>query len=608
MNLPASNSVEYSWLKVLTWAFLFYLVWNWKSMFFVYSQGVLPGPDDFMRLNQVQNWLSGQGWYDLRAYNVSPPLGADIHWSRFMDVPIGLLISFFKLFTDVTHAQRITAIIWPLILFLATLSAMVALCDRLADKQHRLLVLFFFVMSMSTLAEFRPGRFDHHNIQILLLILIMLGIAGGLGRFSNYLIGILVSLSIVIGLDSLLLIITLLGFLALEWGFKRQGSDVRLLHTGIAMGLSGILFYVVSFPPERWFSNNACDAFSVLYLLALVLLSATFIVLFIFSKAKFLTEDNSFLKRLLFGGTLAIVIISLLFILFPHCLDGPLSNVNPELKVRWLDKITEAKGLIESLSINPEHWIPQGIYLAIMLTVMVIVLVKKGVSKPELLILGFVTIVCILGAFYQTRILRTGLYAVIPFCVIFVAIASEWLTKKFKGRSNIIYSAQASICLLLTSAFWFMMGVLADTTLTTNPTATTAHLEVEDSLPIAFCTSDISMFKLNNMKQGHIIADLNTAPALLVQTSHSVEAASYHRNGKAILNVLSFFEGTQQDAKAIAMKREADYVVICREDVPLSKKNATPSMAGAIVMNQLPQWLEWISKPDASLLVLKVVH
>ena len=608
MNPRVSNSIEYSWLKVLTWAFLFYLVWNWKNMFLVYSQGVLPGPDDFMRLSQVQNWLMGQGWYDLREYRISPPLGADIHWTRFVDVPIGLLISFFKLFADVTSAQRIAAIIWPLTLFLATLSAMVALCDHLAGKQHRLLVLFFFVMSMSTLAEFRPGRFDHHNIQILLLILIMLGIAGGLGRFSNYLIGIFVSLSIVIGLDSLLLIISLLGFLAVEWALKRQGSDVRLLQTGIAMGFSGILFYVASFPSQRWFSNNACDAFSVLYLLALVLLSATFIVLFIFSKTKFLVGDNFFLKRLLLGGTLAVVIISLLFILFPNCLDGPLGNVNPELKARWLDKITEAKGLIVSLSINPKRWIFQIIYLIIMLTVMATVLMKKGATKPELFILGFVAIVCILGAFYQTRILRTGLYAVIPFCVIFVVIAGDWLRKKFKNRSSIVYSAQAITCLLLTSAFWFVIGASVSTAPSTNAAATMTHLEMEGDLPIEFCTSDISMFELNTMKQGHIIADLNTATALIVKTSHSVEAASYHRNGEAILNVLSFFEGAQQEAKAIAMKRDADYVVICREDAPINAKNAEPSMADAIMMNQLPQWLEWISKPEALLSVLKVVR
>ena len=37
---------------------------------------------------QVRALLDGQGWYDLRQYRLNPPAGADIHWSRLVDLPI----------------------------------------------------------------------------------------------------------------------------------------------------------------------------------------------------------------------------------------------------------------------------------------------------------------------------------------------------------------------------------------------------------------------------------------------------------------------------------------------------------------------------------------
>jgi len=41
---------------------------------------------------QVRGLLHGQGWYDLRQYRMNPPGGANIHWSRLVDLPIAGLI------------------------------------------------------------------------------------------------------------------------------------------------------------------------------------------------------------------------------------------------------------------------------------------------------------------------------------------------------------------------------------------------------------------------------------------------------------------------------------------------------------------------------------
>src|SRR5262245_55540202 len=51
----------------------------------------LGDPDDYMRLNEVINWLHGQGWYDLSHPRMAPGAHTVLHWSRLVDLPIAFL-------------------------------------------------------------------------------------------------------------------------------------------------------------------------------------------------------------------------------------------------------------------------------------------------------------------------------------------------------------------------------------------------------------------------------------------------------------------------------------------------------------------------------------
>ena len=78
---------HWRWLGPLAWAlfcaWLLYSRWNNVMAF------ALGDTDDNMRMSQVRAWLNGgQGWYDLRQLKLNWPQGADIHWSRLVDLPI----------------------------------------------------------------------------------------------------------------------------------------------------------------------------------------------------------------------------------------------------------------------------------------------------------------------------------------------------------------------------------------------------------------------------------------------------------------------------------------------------------------------------------------
>ena len=91
-NISAKPSEYVSFGKIIFWTLAFQLAWNWNSLKNIFTQGTLQGPDDFMRLVQVRALLSGQPWYDLTAYRMFLPSGADIHWSRLIDAPLAGLI------------------------------------------------------------------------------------------------------------------------------------------------------------------------------------------------------------------------------------------------------------------------------------------------------------------------------------------------------------------------------------------------------------------------------------------------------------------------------------------------------------------------------------
>ena len=87
--------------------------------------------DDNMRLMQVRGLLHGQGWYDLRQYRLDPPVGANIHWSRLVDLPIAGLIAGLGLFLDTSHSERLAVGIAPLLPLLLLMFSLALAARRL---------------------------------------------------------------------------------------------------------------------------------------------------------------------------------------------------------------------------------------------------------------------------------------------------------------------------------------------------------------------------------------------------------------------------------------------------------------------------------------------
>src|SRR6476469_830468 len=133
--------------------------------------------DDNMRIMQVRALLHGQGWFDLRQYRLNPPFGANIHWSRLVDLPIAGLILLLRPILGGAGAERWAVAIAPLIPYLLLLFSLGLTARRLIDPKAYPLAFLALFFAGSTNGMFLPERIDHHGWQLALLSLSVAAIA-----------------------------------------------------------------------------------------------------------------------------------------------------------------------------------------------------------------------------------------------------------------------------------------------------------------------------------------------------------------------------------------------------------------------------------------------
>ena len=153
------------WLMFCAW-FLFN---KWASI----RGFALGDTDDNMRMMQVRGLLHGQGWYDLRQHRLNPPIGANIHWSRLVDLPIAGLILGLRPLLGGPAAERWAVAIAPLLPYLLMLVSLALATRRLVDRRAYPVAILTLFFAGSTNGMFMPLRIDHHGWQLALLALSM---------------------------------------------------------------------------------------------------------------------------------------------------------------------------------------------------------------------------------------------------------------------------------------------------------------------------------------------------------------------------------------------------------------------------------------------------
>ncbi|MEY2925592.1 MAG: hypothetical protein RL367_69, partial [Pseudomonadota bacterium] len=197
----SKKSHGWLWLVLIGWigtaAFMLWFKWAGIHWF------ALGDTDDNMRIQQVRDWIGGQGWYDLRQHRLDPPGGADIHWSRLVDLPLaGMILLFRPIFGDKT-AQQIAVAVAPMLPLLIAYAASAATVRRLIAPGSWPIAFGVIMCSQSMLSMFMPLRIDHHGWQLAMDCVLMAGLVDPQARRGGLTVAAATVVSLVIGLEML---------------------------------------------------------------------------------------------------------------------------------------------------------------------------------------------------------------------------------------------------------------------------------------------------------------------------------------------------------------------------------------------------------------------
>jgi hypothetical protein len=116
---------------------------------------------------------------------------------------------------------------------------------------------------------------------------------------------------------------------------------------------------------------------------------------------------------------------------------------------------------------------------------------------------------------------------------------------------------------------------------------------------------------------------IDQGPELLFRTTHTVLSAPYHTNVTGNLDALDFFASPDNgQAEQIAKRDNVNLVVLCR-NIPdmyfhdagphyavtpegAVKMRPDPSLAGQLMMHNIPSWMSEISVPGSNYLMFEV--
>src|SRR5436305_15235403 len=155
-----------------------------------------------MRLPQMRDWLGGQGWYDMTQLRIAG--GYESHWSRLIDAGLAGTLWMFGLFAQPAMAERLMRTAWPMLWLLPTIGGAAAIAWRIAGREAALVALLFAVVGLPAFHQFRPGRIDHHNVQMTLTFVVLAAtVWSDRVRWAAAAAGAVSGLALGVGLESL---------------------------------------------------------------------------------------------------------------------------------------------------------------------------------------------------------------------------------------------------------------------------------------------------------------------------------------------------------------------------------------------------------------------
>ncbi len=549
--------------------------------------------DDFMRLIQVRDWLGGQAWSDLTQYRLNPPGGTPMHWSRLPDIPLAAIALALSPFLATDDALAVAAMVAPPLYFLIFVVVYALPARMMLGMARSPIGLLVAISGSATVAQYAPGRVDHHGLQLIMVLaaiaLLLFGLARARWRRLIACAGIPIGLSLWIGVEMLPIFAAWFAALGLVW-CARGGTLARqgALAAGLAAAIGAALI-LTSVPSSHWLVP-ACDAFSIMPVGAVALIAGGFAGMALLGR-----WANGIVARLAIAALCGGVAAALFAFAFPGCLTGGYGEVDPEVKLRWLDNVSEAMSLSEQMRVLPfsafgKLWTPL-LALAYCLW-----RIRRAEARGRALwgVLALLIAAATALIFWQIRAVTAAhVIALLPLAAL---IAELW--QRLKGRRSprwLQFVVLLPILFLCSAVFW--PGLEYGYRLVAAAVSPTA------AVPVVLqeqCTDRAAIAPLAEAPPTLILSYIDLGPMLLFSTPHAVLGAPYHRNNGGLKETITLFRAA--DDAQIRDRLHAlgiGWIATCPgpEDRSAYHTEDGGSLAERLVAGKVPAYLSEVVDP-----------
>jgi hypothetical protein len=538
--------------------------------------------DDNMRIMQVRGLLHGQGWYDLRNYRMNPPYGANIHWSRLVDLPIAGLILGLRPFLGGAGAERWAVAIAPLLPYLLLLFSLALTARRLLGATAYPLAFLALFFAGSTNGMFMPERIDHHGWQLALLALSVSSIADPKRIRGGLTLGISSALSLAIGLE-MIIYLALAGVAMVLFWVQDRGERDRLLAYAVSLGGGTSFAFLVFASNDNW--NAVCDALSPVWLSDALLGSALMVVLAWLPAA-------DWKRRLALAVGAGLILAGFHAFAWPNCLQR-LEGVSPEADRLWLSHVKEAR---------PVYM--HGWRIATLI-----------VALPVTGAIGWGVLVC--SRWSDPDVRRRAIGAAVPGLA--ASLLLLWQTRTGPASQMMAVVGCAALIWILLPKFWnsasslarvggavlvFVIGAGAAIPMLVGfiPEDKPTKREVAIGRANRLCGSLWGLHPIALQPKGRVMTFVDLGPRLITVTHHDAVAGPYHRNYQQIVDVMNFWRGSADQAHALAKKYRSQYVLSCPDSstTTIFMAEAPKGFYGQLQRGEVPDWLKPVPLPKDS--------
>lgn len=571
------------------WRLLLLLTWIGFAAWFVFNRwyGIqafgLTDTDDNMRMMQVRDLLQGQDWFDLRQHRLNPPTGADIHWSRLVDLPIaGLIVSLRPIFGGMT-AERAAVTIAPLLPLGLLLLSVTLIVRRLIHPRAYPLALVSLFFAGSTNNMFMPLRIDHHGWQLALLALGMAGIADPKRARGGLVLGLASGISLTIGLEMIIYLALAGAAMVLFWVADR---DERERLATYAVGLGGTT--ALGFLLFTSYANRqpVCDALSPVWLSDALIGSAL-----MFALSRMRAVDWK--VRLAGAAGAGLAVAGFHAFSWPHCLRR-LEGVSPEVEQLWLSRVREAR------SVFLYDWRTMARVAALPITglfgwgLLIWWRRRDGDSLRRILAIAAPALAALLLLGWQARTGPAAQMLAVPGAAAIVALL---LPKLLRLRQWELKAGALTVLVIVG------LGAITPLLLDQLPRKPVTPRDLAIGRANRLCNSMAGMRAIAQQPKGLVFTFVDLGPRLITVTHHNAIAGPYHRNGNQIADIMRTFRGSEPNARAVVVgKYRADYVLTCPNSSTTTQfmADASDGFYGQLSRGKTPSWLVPVPLPANS--------